>query len=114
MTNHDDTTTAYRPINDLHVTMALRPANWELGIRNVSSSAHAVRFQIGMGRSTCTVEVTLNARDLYDVEVFQVRKVRGSFDVRRTIHITLLDVYAEDLASTLIAAWCDLCTERGW
>ena len=104
----NNTTATARPINTTQAMSHLRAAHMEMGIREASTNGASLYFKVGAGASTAWVEVTLNALDLYDVQIF---KIRG---MNRNALGDLCNVYADQLAPALIAAWCGICDKKGW
>lgn len=103
-----NTATTNRNLDTRTAILHLSPARFELGIRNYKTSGTALWFQIGMGRSTSWVEITLNAADLYDAVIFQTR------GTKRTELARIGDAFGSDLAPYLVAAWCGVCESKGW
>lgn len=104
----NNTTATARPIDTTQAMSHLRAARMEMGIREASTKGACLYFKVGAGAATARVKVTLNALDLYDVQIF---KIRG-----RNLEVLgdLCNVYADQLAPALIAAWCRICDKKGW
>ena len=99
------------------IMRTLRSAKFELGIRNAtfgSDKNKTLTFTIGMQKSTSKVDVTLNALDLYDVNIYQERKIRNSFTTKKTSLGSLSNVGGEFLAQCLVREWCKICGQKGW
>lgn len=87
---------------------ALSPERFELGFRDWKTYGTSVAVKIGMGPSTCWLEVTLTPADLYDVSVFKIR------NSTRMVQFTLDGIHAEALAPAVVRSWCELCSTKGW
>lgn len=98
-------------INSEQLLRALSPARMEMGLREAMYVAEdAIRFKCGFGHSTCYVTVSLNAHDLYE---FVILKARGT---KTTVFAESSPpgVFADRLAESLVAAWCGVCSKKGW
>ena len=93
----------------------LRPARLELGIRHFSVTYFdndiALTFKIGAYHAVAEVIVTLK-NDLYSFKIVKSRLVKGE---RRTTTLAEVDsLFSDQLAHTLVQAWCQVCEEKQW
>ena len=96
-----------RQLNSHQAISNLRPALDELGVTIVISLPDAIQFKFGEGSSAAWAQLSLNDRNLYDLEIFtgQYRR-HGTLRVLRSIH-------SDDLAQFLIAEWRDFRKDAG-
>lgn len=97
-----------REVDSELVVRLVSPLRWEMGTRNFQAGRMFVRFQVGMGSSTCWVEITRNSWDLFDVSIFKARAGR------RTEVGSLSDIAGDQLAQALLGEWCEACSRKGW
>lgn len=68
------------------------------GAKNLVGSDTSLTFRIARSKDgSNTVRITLTPLDVYTVETFSVRKVRGSFEIKSTPKSTVTDVYCDTL-----------------
>ena len=94
------------------VSQALTWARLEIGLRDVWICGLEYRGKIGIGRNTCGLSIKINDSDLYDVMIYQDRKIKGL--PTRSVLKSRNDVYLDQLYPIILGDWCDLCEERCW
>jgi hypothetical protein len=71
-------------------------ATWAWGAKDFVGTANSIRFKTsGMVKWKGYVEVSLNGRDLYDVEFYRVRGIEVK------VVSKLNDIFAEDLVNVI-------------
>lgn len=93
----------------------LRSARFELGIRDYApvkiDNSVGLSFKIGAYHATAQVILTLK-NDLYSFKIIKSRIVKGQ---ERTTTLAESDrLFSDQLAHTLMQAWCQVCEEKNW